>query len=72
MKGKLWYVGGGTWARVVARRECITKEEAVELARTEHKKGGHFHHNLIKIALLNRIHTPNIDQSIVKAISDCA
>ena len=53
-KGKLWYVGGGTWARVVARRECVTKEEAVELARTEHEKGGHFHHDLIKIALLNK------------------
>ena len=28
-------------------------------------------HNLIKIALLNRIHTPGLDQSIIKAISDC-
>ena len=36
------------------------------------KKGGHFHCNLIKIALLDRIHTPGLNQSIVKAISDCA
>ena len=32
---------------------------------------GHFHRDLIKIALLDKIHTPNLDQSIVKAISDC-
>ena len=70
--GKLWYVGGGTQARAVARRECVTKEEAVELAKEEHEKGGHFHRDLIKIALLDKIHTPNIDQSIVKAITDCA
>ena len=69
--GKLWFVGGGTNARAVARRECVTKEEATELARIEHEKGGHFHRDLIKIALLDRIHTPGLDQSIVKAISDC-
>ena len=39
-KGKLWFVGGGTWAWAVARRECVTKEEAVELARKEHEKRG--------------------------------
>ena len=44
----------------------------MELARVEHKKGGHFHCDLIKIALLSKIHTPSLDQSIVKAISDCA
>jgi hypothetical protein len=71
-EGKLWFVGGGTRTRAVARRECVTKEEAAELARREHEKGGHFHRDLIKIALLDKIHTPNIDQSIVKAISDCA
>jgi hypothetical protein len=69
--GKLWFIGGGTQIRAVARRECITKEEATELARAEHKKGGHFYHNLIKIALLNRIHFPGLDQSIVTAIADC-
>jgi hypothetical protein len=70
--GKLWFVGGGTRTRAVARRECITKEEAVEMARIEHEKGGHFHRDLIKIALLDKIHTPCLDQSIVKAIADCA
>ena len=32
--GKLWFVGGGTSAWVVAKRECVMKEEAVELAKT--------------------------------------
>jgi hypothetical protein len=66
-EGKIWYVGGGTWARAVARRECVTKDEAVEQAKIEHEKGGHFHCDLIKMALLDKIHTPNIDQSILKA-----
>ena len=69
---KLWFVGGGTWAWVVAKRECVTKEEAVELAKTEHKKGGHFHHDLVKMALLDRVHMPGLDSSIVQAIADCA
>jgi RNase H-like domain found in reverse transcriptase len=71
-EGKLWFVGGGTHMHAVAQWECVTKEEAVELARVEHKKGGHFHCDLIKIALLDKIHTPSLDQSIVKVISDCA
>ena len=71
-EGKLWFVGGGTRTRAVARRECVTKEEAAELARIEHEKGGHFHRDLIKIALLDKIHSPGLDQSIVKAIADCA
>ena len=70
--GKLWFVGGGTRTRAVARRECITREEAVELARVEHEKGGHFHRDLIKMALLDKIHTPYLDLAIVDAISDCA
>ena len=71
-EGKLWFVGGGTRTRAVARRECVTKDEAVELAKIEHEKGGHFHRDLIKMALLDRIHTPCLDQSIVSAIAECA
>jgi hypothetical protein len=71
-EGKLWFVGGGTRMRAVAQRDCVTKEEAVELARVKHEKGGHFQRDLIKIALLDKIHIPSLDQSIVKAISDCA
>ena len=58
--GKLWYVGGGTSTRAVARRECVTKEEAMELARREHEKGGHFHCDLITMALLDKIHSPGL------------
>ena len=71
-EGRLWYVGGGTLTRAVARRECVTKEEAMELAKVEHEKGGHFHRDLIKIALLDKIHTPGLDQAIVEAIANCA
>jgi hypothetical protein len=54
--GKLWFVGGGTRTRAVARRECVTKDEAMVLARTEHEKGGHFHRDLIKIVLLGGLY----------------
>ena len=67
-----WYIGGGTPTRVVTCREFVTQTEAVELAHLEHEMGGHFHHDLIKIALLDRIHSPKLNQSIMRAISDCA
>ena len=41
--GRLWYIGGGTRIRARTRRECITRVEAVELARQEHEGGGHWH-----------------------------
>lgn len=69
---KLWHVAGGTRARARARRECVTQEEAVQLAREEHEKGGHWHRDNVKIALLDKIHSPKLDQSIVKAVVDCA
>ena len=71
-EGKLWHVGGGTKARAKARRECVTQEEATELAKKEHEQGGHWHRDGIKIALSDKIHSPKLDQSIVKAIMSCA
>jgi hypothetical protein len=71
-EGKLWHIGGGTKTRAKARRECITQEEATEMARKEHEQGGHWHRDGIKMALADRIHSPRLDQSIVKAIMDCA
>jgi hypothetical protein len=41
-EGKLWLMKGGTCMCAVAWRECVTKEEAVELARVKHEKEGHF------------------------------
>src|SRR6266567_2041943 len=70
--GKLWHMGGGTRARARARRECVTQEEAAKLARKEHEQGGHWHRDGIKIALLDRIHSLKFNQSIVKAIMNCA
>jgi hypothetical protein len=47
------------------------KKEAVELARKEHENRGHWHRDNIKLALMDRIHSPALDSSIVKAIMDC-
>ncbi|KAG5649711.1 hypothetical protein H0H81_002397 [Sphagnurus paluster] len=66
-EGKLWFVGGGPRARW----ECIACSEAVEEARKEHEGGGHWHCNGIKIALLDQYHSIKLDESIVKAITDC-
>ena len=69
---KLWHVAGGTRTRAKSRQECVTQEEAAELAKEEHKKGGHWHRDSIKISLLDKIHSPKLDHSITKAITDCA
>jgi hypothetical protein len=37
-EGKLWRLGGATPTRAVARRECVMKLEATQLAREEHVK----------------------------------
>ena len=70
--GKLWFIGGGNGMRVRARRECISKVEVVELARVEHEQGGHWHHDTIKMALLDQYHSPKLDKSIVNAVLECA
>jgi len=51
--GKLWFIGGGSGTHARVRRECVSKVEAVELARAEHEQGGHWHHDPIKMALLD-------------------
>ena len=70
--GRLWYIAGGTRARARSRQECITQEEATQLAKEEHEKNGHWHRDSIKISLLDKIHSPKLNQSIIKAILDCA
>ena len=69
--GKLWFVGGGSGAQVQARRECVSKVEAVELAKIKHEQGGHWHRDTMKLALLDRYHSPKLDEFIIKAIMDC-
>ncbi|KIK00109.1 hypothetical protein K443DRAFT_58848, partial [Laccaria amethystina LaAM-08-1] len=66
--GKLWFVGGGSGTRARDRRECVSRTEAVKLAKIEHEQGGHWHRDAMKIALLDRYHSPKLDESIVKAI----
>ena len=68
--GKLWRIGDGS-ERAKARLECVTKGETVQLAWEEHRNNGHFHRDNIKAKLLDRITSPNMDQSITKAIMDC-
>jgi hypothetical protein len=60
-EGQLWHVGGST--RITARtwQECVTRKEAVDLARQEHEGGGHWHQDSIKLALLDCIHCPGLD-----------
>ena len=70
-EGKLWFIGGGNKIRARSRRECITKAEAVQLAKKEHEDGGHWHRDNIKLTLMDKIHSPALDSSIVKAILDC-
>jgi len=68
--GKLWRLGGTTPSRAVARRECVTKAEAVQLAREEHEKV-HMHRDHIKMQLLDKIYSPLLDASIMTAILEC-
>ena len=64
-EGKLWFNGGGSGTRARARRECISRAEAVELEKQEHEQGGHWHHDTVKMALLDHYHSPKLDKSIV-------
>src|SRR6202042_1826647 len=68
--GKLWKLRGTTPTHAVSRQECITKQEATQLAQVEHVKI-HIHCDLIKIQLLDKIHSPLLDASICKAIMEC-
>ena len=68
--GRLWRVGDES-DRARARLECVTKGETVQLAWEEHRNNGHFHRDNIKVKLLDRITSPNMDQSITKAIMGC-
>lgn len=70
-EGRLWRVAGGHQARARPRVECISQEEATELAKEEHLKNGHWQRDTIKKSLLDRVWSPNLDASIIKGITDC-
>ena len=69
--GRLWKVGDVSSTRSRARVECMTKEEAVVLASEIHQDNGHFHQDNIKMILMDKIASPKLDQSIMKAIMRC-
>ena len=70
-EGKLWKVGGNGGIRARAKVECVTRKEAVELARKEHQEKGHWGRDIVKINLLDRIWSPKLDESITTAIKEC-
>ncbi|KAE9401301.1 hypothetical protein BT96DRAFT_752471, partial [Gymnopus androsaceus JB14] len=65
---KLWKVGGNKGIREHARVECVTKAEAVELARIQHAEGGHWGRDVVKLALMDRVCSPKLDESVLTAI----
>ncbi|KAG2752850.1 hypothetical protein P692DRAFT_20670250, partial [Suillus brevipes Sb2] len=71
-EGKLWRLRSSNTSRAKSRVECVTKEEAKELAKQTHSDGGHWGRDAIKLTLLDRICSPKLDASILEAIKDCA
>lgn len=62
--------GGPTPTRSVSHRECITREEATELAWVEHAKL-HVGREHIWDQLLDKIYSPLLDMSITSVICEC-
>jgi hypothetical protein len=69
--GKLWRVTGGHSTRARSRVECVTREEATQLAKQEHESNRHWQCDSVKKSLLDRIWSPGLDASIVKGITNC-
>ncbi|KAJ3912113.1 hypothetical protein F5877DRAFT_54508, partial [Lentinula edodes] len=65
---RLWKVGGNEGIRERARVECVTRKEAVELAKVQHGKAGHWGRDSVKLALMDRIWSPKLDESVMEAI----
>ena len=69
--GRLWRVAGGHHTRAKSKVECITREEATQLAKQEHESNGHWQRDSVKKSLLGRIWSPGLDALIVKGITNC-
>lgn len=63
--GKLWRLNGGDGLRALPRTECVSRAEAKALAMTQHTENGHWGRDAVKIALLDKIHSPRLDKSVV-------
>ena len=69
--GRLWRIAKGRSVRARARTECILQEEAIEMAKREHTKNGHWGRDLIKTKMIDSVWSPKLDQSIQTAILQC-
>ena len=69
--GKLWHIRGKRSVRARPRKECITQEEALVLARKVHVTEGHFGRDSIKEKLMDKIKCPYLDRIILAAIQEC-
>jgi hypothetical protein len=69
--GRLWRIAGGHSTRARSKVECVTREEATQLAKTEHETKGHWQRDSVKKSLLDRIWSPGLDASIIKGITNC-
>lgn len=70
-EGKLWRIRGGTAQRARPRLECVTSEEARQIAGKQHTEHGHWGRDAIKLALMDKIYCPGLDAIILDAIADC-
>ncbi|KAG5634374.1 hypothetical protein H0H81_002201, partial [Sphagnurus paluster] len=69
--GRLWRVAAGHQIHARLWVECVSKAEAVSMAREEHKNNGHWQRDAIQKALLDHIWTPGLDSAIIEGIKDC-
>jgi hypothetical protein len=53
------------------KMECMSQREAEQLASEQHHQGSHMGRGAIKVALKDRITSPNLNLSIVWAIQAC-
>ncbi|KAG2744358.1 hypothetical protein P692DRAFT_201668412, partial [Suillus brevipes Sb2] len=67
-EGKLWRVANTTANRAHSKLECVTREEAQDLAYQEHKENGHWGRDLVKLRLMDKIFCPRLDRIITDAI----
>ena len=69
--GKLWQITDGKSIRAKPRTECVSQTEAIEMAKHEHNSNRHWGHDLTKLQLMDRIYSPQLDQSITIVLLAC-
>jgi len=53
--GCLWHIADGKSTCAQTQVECISQEEAIEMAKDIHAKNGHWGHDLTKLQLMDHI-----------------